>query len=243
MKKIEIKPLKAQVVSTLIEIFRKRGSGRLEPEEKLAEQLGVSRSTVREALGELQLQGIVAKRRGKGNFVLKSVIDTEPRIDRSINFGEIIHRMGKVPSIDRTYQGTDLPSRELQNAFGLAPGEKIVRYRWIFAADQVPATIVYIQIPEKLFSEVPTHYYETEGNENIRKNDLLRDYCGQDFSHCVTEILTGTHKESAEIFSDPLDTAYIYWKEFYYNIFDEKIAYSDIYINPEVLRMKMVSSL
>ena len=42
---------------------------RLPPERALAEQFGVGRSSVREAIRSLELQGLVVTRHGSGSFV------------------------------------------------------------------------------------------------------------------------------------------------------------------------------
>lgn len=42
----------------------------IEPEDRLAAEFGVSRATVRQAIGELVRQGLVDRRQGRGTFVL-----------------------------------------------------------------------------------------------------------------------------------------------------------------------------
>ena len=49
-----------------------REQDRLPPERLLSKQLGVSRATVREALHELELKGLVARRQGSGTSVAVS---------------------------------------------------------------------------------------------------------------------------------------------------------------------------
>ena len=48
------------------------GGRRLPPEHELARTYGVSRSTVRQALAELEREGLVRKHRGRGSFVSES---------------------------------------------------------------------------------------------------------------------------------------------------------------------------
>lgn len=52
-----------------------RHGSRLPPERALAEQFGVGRSSVREAIRSLELQGLVVTRRGSGSFVNTRSLD------------------------------------------------------------------------------------------------------------------------------------------------------------------------
>jgi DNA-binding FadR family transcriptional regulator len=65
-----------RIAEQLVEEFREGAYGagdRLPPERELARILDVSRSSVREAIGALQLEGLVETRRGAGTFVAADV--------------------------------------------------------------------------------------------------------------------------------------------------------------------------
>lgn len=78
-----------RIADQLVEEFREGvyGAGdRLPPERQLARSLEVSRSSVREAIGALQLEGLVETRRGAGTFVAG---DVEERLrSRFLGSGE-----------------------------------------------------------------------------------------------------------------------------------------------------------
>jgi GntR family transcriptional regulator len=66
------RPLYDRIVEALMAMIAKgayRPGDKLPSEQVLAEQLGISRPTVREAIGYLQSQGFVSRRRGIGTFV------------------------------------------------------------------------------------------------------------------------------------------------------------------------------
>lgn len=64
---------------------------KLPPERELAERLGVSRATLREALGELQAAGYLDVRRGRygGTYVSETPVRTEPRGVRPLDSAEV----------------------------------------------------------------------------------------------------------------------------------------------------------
>lgn len=73
LQSVESRRLYRQIADQLSQLIRRgdfRAGDRLPAERELAEQLGVSRPTVREALIALEVEGIVEVRGGSGVFVL-----------------------------------------------------------------------------------------------------------------------------------------------------------------------------
>ena len=65
-----------QQLHTLIRQGMLQHGARLPSERMLAEQFNVSRSSVREAIRSLELQGLVVSRRGSGTFINTEAIET-----------------------------------------------------------------------------------------------------------------------------------------------------------------------
>ena len=76
-------PIYASVQAKLREFVRQRNLGpgdRLPPERELARQLAVSRTSLRQALTALRVEGLVDIRHGDGIYLLQSADDTVPPI-------------------------------------------------------------------------------------------------------------------------------------------------------------------
>jgi GntR family transcriptional repressor for pyruvate dehydrogenase complex len=76
-------PVYASVQAKLREFVRQAGlepGGRLPAERELARQLGVSRTSLRQALTALRVEGLVDVRHGNGIYLLRSVDDIVPPI-------------------------------------------------------------------------------------------------------------------------------------------------------------------
>jgi len=83
MSRIKYSPLYLEAKTELIKMIKKGDfkNNKLPPEDKLSEMLGISRSTIREALITLDREGIITKKQGIGNLIHNSVLESKMRID------------------------------------------------------------------------------------------------------------------------------------------------------------------
>ncbi len=102
----------------------------LPPERELAEQMGVSRMTVRQALGRLADRGLLRREQGRGTFV------SEPKLNQSLStlsgFFEQMLSQGIIPTSRLLSREEVLASRAVAQVLGLRIGEplyKVVRLR------------------------------------------------------------------------------------------------------------------
>lgn len=79
---------------------------RLPPERELAERLGVSRASVRQAIVVLEVQGMVEVRHGGGNYLRQRVLDTEP-------VEELVARRRRLPDVLEAREALETKLAEL----------------------------------------------------------------------------------------------------------------------------------
>ena len=72
--------------------------GRIPPEMELAEVLGVSRTTVRDALSRLEMEGSISRRQGAGTFVNDPVLQIRSRLDEIWGYAAMLEAHGFTPS-------------------------------------------------------------------------------------------------------------------------------------------------
>ncbi|MEO8476193.1 MAG: GntR family transcriptional regulator [Actinomycetota bacterium] len=110
---------------------------KLPPEPELAEEMGVSRATLREALRSLEEDGFVTRTRGAGTYATR-----RPRLRNNldVNFGvtEAIRAAGMRPGTTRTTVGTIGASQAHAAALDLHLGDPVMILERVRTADGRP---------------------------------------------------------------------------------------------------------
>lgn len=149
------RPLPAIVregLENLIRQGRFPPGSQLPPEEELAELLTVSRPTLREALGSMEADGVVVRRRGVGTFVSsRSLL----RNNLSDNFGvtDLIERHGAVAgSRDMELREVEADEEEAE-ALGVPVGAPLVSIERVRTADGLPVVFSSDVLPRDALPE------------------------------------------------------------------------------------------
>jgi DNA-binding GntR family transcriptional regulator len=119
---------------------------RLPPEPDLANELGVSRATLREALRSLEEDGFVTRRRGAGTFATH-----RPRLPNNldVNFGvtQMISAAGMRPGTTSAEVREEAVGPEEARALELEPGEAVLVLERVRTADDRPVVFSRDVVP------------------------------------------------------------------------------------------------
>jgi GntR family transcriptional regulator len=127
---------------------------RLPPERHLAESFGVSRMTVRQALGELERDGLLRRVVGRagGTFVRELKVERHPA--GTAGLSAELRRQGLAA-------GAELISAEIEPArprtaaaLGLEPGERVVVIVRLRLAGGKPLAVERSSLPARLFPDI-----------------------------------------------------------------------------------------
>jgi len=141
-------PLYAKIMDAFSDAIRKgalRSGDRLPPQAELAEYLGVSLAPVKQALAELEKQGIVMRRQGLGTFIRDITPVREERIQytRIPWFHREMAERGLKPSshvlnLEELNAGDDA---QVQEELKLQPADKVVVLKRVRLADDTPLAV------------------------------------------------------------------------------------------------------
>ena len=122
---------------------------RVDTELELIERYGVSRATVRQALGGLIADGSFEVRRGLGTFVAAARF--EHTIGGFYSYSREIERHGRQPRTQVLGLGLEPADETVAAALGIAPGTAVVALRRIRLADDEPLVVETSRLPAVRF--------------------------------------------------------------------------------------------
>ncbi|HEX9066843.1 MAG TPA: GntR family transcriptional regulator [Streptosporangiaceae bacterium] len=122
----------------------------LPSENELADQLQVSRATLREALRTLEDRQLVVRRHGRGTFVSTAPIVND--LHRNFGITAMIRAAGYEPSTAGQEVTTGPAPRDAAERLGLARGETVTTLRRIRLADKRPVVLSVEVFPARLLT-------------------------------------------------------------------------------------------
>ena len=115
-----------ELLNTLIEKIKTMNLGdRLPSERQLCVDYDVSRTTVRSAISELELEGYIVRVQGKGTFVSKPKTK-KLNLSNYYSFTEQTISLGKVPKTIILDYDIRIPSNNILKKMKLPKGSKII---------------------------------------------------------------------------------------------------------------------
>lgn len=145
-------PLYHQIKEDLLETIkggRLTPGDRIESEPALMERYGVSRATVRQALGQLVAEGYLVIRRGLGTYV--AVPKIRQGLLRMYSFSREIERLGMRPGTHVQALGEEPAGPSVAAALGIPVGEPVVALRRLRSADDEPIMVETSWLPVDRF--------------------------------------------------------------------------------------------
>ena len=125
----------------------------LPPEQVLADMLGISKSTLREAIRILEDEGIIIRKQGSGNFIARTVSQIQSGMEMLSGITEQIRNIGMKASTPYKKVGRDLADKSIANKLNIPVGSPIYILERTRFADEEPAAYTISYFSEKIVGE------------------------------------------------------------------------------------------
>ena len=223
--------LKQQIINAEFE------DDRIPSETQLAEQLNVSRNTIRDALSRLEMEGIIFRRQGAGTFINKATQLVKTRLEAIVPYDTLIEEHGYTASvrlIDVTERTVD---QKTAQTLSLPDETKIVSIEKLFLADDSPVIFSMTQLPADLIKKP-----YTPDDFKAPTFQFLPEFCRQTLAYFLTDIVPLI---APPWLVDRLDlpqpqTALLAFEEVGYNQADEAIITATSYFRDDLLRLRLL---
>lgn len=160
----------AQHLERLIESGELVPGTRLENEVRLAERLGLSRPTMRQAIQHLVEKGLLVRKRGVGTQVI------HPQVRREVKLTSLYDDLARTDQHPRTTvlalehaPATD----EAAAALGIAPGTEVIYLERVRYARDEPLALLHNYLPAGI-ADLSTAALESHGLYEVLRNSKLR---------------------------------------------------------------------
>ena len=203
---------------------------KLPPESELAEMLGISRSTLREALGHLEAYGMVSRQQGRGTFVcVPNGTEFLGGLERLEPFRVLAQRANKNHKVDERIVEYNLTLPEIVELLGVPPDTYINQIRVVESIDNIPC--MYIE-DNLIADRIDVNHMQAYSGSMLtylieeRKPPLM-------YSH--TKLLAVKANEMvAEKLNLSVDQPVLHLKEFYYDTIGEILGVAFLYLVSEL---------
>ena len=115
-------------------------------EQELCELYQVSRTVVRQALRELELKGVVSRRKGKGTYISLPKI-SEGLVQKLTCFYQDMVERGLIPVTKVLHQNVSPSNEKVTRFLNIQPGEKVIEIQRLRFIGEEPIQLVTTYLP------------------------------------------------------------------------------------------------
>lgn len=230
-KKIDNEELSVKVYRLLLGMLKDGsfdGQNKFPPETVLPVQIGVSRSVVRDALGLLESDGFITRKRGVGTVINWDVVHTNHRIDLRMNLFNMVQEQGFTPTA-KILRGEEVDMN----------GVSTFRLDKIIYADKEPVIYIEDTMPVHLI-DLP-FFKENEDDPSITIYDLMlaKNVMVPEFHLLTIDAIGSQDLDVSDVYRRP-DKIYFKVCEKGYNIQQEIILDSRLFYRADFFTLTLL---
>ena len=147
---------------------------RLPRESVLSEDLGISRTQLRDILASLEREGFITRRHGVGTLINRYVLDAYARMDIEVEFLDMIRRSGFTPEVAQVHISESAADAAIASQLQIEEGSPVICVSRLCTADGKPAIYCEDIFAKALIQE------ENYTLQDLKRPifDFLQQFCG-----------------------------------------------------------------
>jgi GntR family transcriptional regulator len=211
-------------------------NGRIPPETELASDLGVSRTTIRDALSRLEHEGTIYRRQGAGTFINEPGLQIRSRLEEIWSYEQVLQDHGYVPSVRVLSSGEEPADPLTKQALGLDDGEPVLVIEKVFREDEAPVMLTVNRIPARIVSDA-----EYQNDEAMPIYEFVEDHCDRTLGYYLSEIIpVSLDAATAKKLGVDTGTLAISFDEIGFDQNNEPIMRATSYFRDDLLRFRLI---
>lgn len=217
---------------------------RLPNEPDLAQQLGVSRTTIRSALQSLDRLGVISRTPGRGTLVRPHIGRESMLLHRVIGIRGMLEGRYDDVRVDESFEVHDSASELAVEALGIAADAPVLLNNKIYLADGEPAV--------HMLQEVPLSNVDRDEAEGLVAGtieppttifEFSRSWPGGEIDHSLIELVphvAGGDGPAGGVLKISPGTPYVELREIHYSDLNEPIAFNRFIVDGSFARLRLV---
>lgn len=233
--------LKEKIKISLYEFIRSIDTGtndKLPREEILAKELKVSRNTMRGVLTEMEQEGTIIRKHGRGTFVNSEALQLKVSFTPALEFMQMIKASGYEAKLKLLKVEVKEVESKITNRLKISQDDRVVCIEKLFYADGNPAIYCIDRFPKKLIKE------------EINPEDLndivyfyLKNKAGITIVRDKTEFYTTISTENTDLsinFKLNKAKSFLVCESVEFDDENEPVLYNHVYYDTEFIRFNQV---
>ena len=210
--------------------------GRIPPETELASELGVSRTTVRDALSRLENEGTIYRRQGAGTFVNEQGLQIKSRLEEIWSYEQVLEDHGYLPVVRVLSDTMTAADPDTLEVLGLDPDAMVLTIEKLFLEDEDPVIFTVNHIPAGIL--IDGDYTEDEVSPLY---DFLERHCNRALGYYLSEIVpVALSPDVASRLGVAPGTPALSFDEVGFDLNNEPIVRSTSFFRDDLLRFRLI---
>ena len=210
---------------------------RLPSESERAVELGVSRASIRSALGRLAAEGLVLRKQGDGTYVNAHIDHIPTRLGGLWNFTRLIENSGYTPRIQLLAQEVCPLTERVMQVLALAASEAALSLTRLFYADDLPVVLTHTIVPLHVLHAPPE---ECDGQ--LPLSEFVQRYHNTPINYAIFDIHAALPDADTCQMLRCNQAPLLKLDQVFYDKANQPIVYSEAYFQDQVIRLRLAQA-